>query len=259
VPTFADLEIDFPLFGADVSEASGWQPHGVCEICSQQRSGFEIGMGDYVESPCATCEAVTPMPANNHPAECVQCQAEVQLLRDLTGSHGCWRCLRSGRWASTKDTEAGAVTPVHALLGRTHGLPFPPGALADTAWRDTGSNHPTLAGWPVTDPNEDGWRAAIIPSKVLVELVRSPTYITWQGEQWLFHCRRPMKYAGPWGKLEFDAAAPNRDGRSLALSSAGLHEDAWQDLSDSAGECAVLAYMFECLDCRAHRGHWDID
>lgn len=147
------------------------------------------------------------------------------------------------------------VTPIHAELGRTHGLPF----LARTAWADVTTDHPTLAGWPVTEPNDDGWRSAVIPTEVLRGLVRSPRYVTWQGEQWLFHCGRPMRYLGPWGKLDFEAAAPDGDGRALAMSSAGLHEGAWQDLGDRGGESAILAYMFECIACFAPRGHWDVD
>ena len=27
--------------------------------------------------------------------------------------------------------------------------------------------------------------------------MRSPTYLTWQGEQWLFHCERAMRYLDP--------------------------------------------------------------
>ncbi len=191
MPAFKDLSIDFPLFGADVEEASGWQPTGICQLCSEERAGFQIGIGDYVETRCASCGTATPVPADNKPEACVRCQTDIQLGRELEDTHGCWTCLRDGRWSSTKDTEAGVVTLVHALLGRTHGLPFPPGPLAQTAWADASTDHPTLAGWPVTEPDADGWRAAMIPAEVLRELVRSPNYISWQGEQWLFHCRRP--------------------------------------------------------------------
>lgn len=256
---FADLGIDFPLFAADVTEASGWQPSGRCDICSDERAGSQIGIGDYVETRCASCGEATPAPADNRPEACVRCQSDVQLGRDLEEAHGCWTCLRDGRWSSTKDTEAGMVTPLHAELGRTHGLPFPPGQLAETAWADASTDAPTLAGWPVTEPNEAGWRAAMIPADVLRGLVRSPNYISWQGERWLFHCGRPMKYIGLWGKRDFNAAARDGDGLSLAVRSAGLHEEAWQDLSERPGESAILAYMFECFECRMHRGHWDID
>jgi hypothetical protein len=259
MPTFEDLSIEFPLFGADVEEAAGWQPSGICEICSEARAGFQIGIGDYIEVRCQSCGAATPVPAGNRPEACVNCQTAVQLGRVAEDTHGCWTCLRDGRWSSTKDTEAGMVTPAHAELGRTHGLPFPPGPIAETAWTEASTDHPTLAGWPAAEPNEDGWRAAMISTEVLRGLVRSPNYISWQGEQWLFHCGRPMRYLGLWGKLDFNGAAADGDGRSLAARSAALPHEMWQYLSDRGGESAFLAYMFECSECHVHRGHWDTD
>jgi hypothetical protein len=68
-----------------------------------------------------------------------------------------------------------------------------------------------------------------------------------------------MRYLGLWGKRDFNAAAPDGDGQALALGAAALHEEAWRDLSDRAGESAILTYMFQCVACRGHRGHWDID
>jgi len=257
--TFSSLGIEFPLFAADVGEAAGWEPAGVCEICSEERAGFQIGIGDYVEGECATCGAMTPLPADNRPESCVGCATEAVLGRNVEETHGCWTCLRDGRWSSTKDTEAGMVTPVHAALGYTHGLPFPPGVLASTAWGAGTTGDPMLAGWPVSEPNEDGWRAALIPAEVLRDLVRTPNYITWQGEQWLFHCRRPMSYIGLWGKRDFVSHAVGGDGRAYANASAGIHDDVWEHLSDRRGESAILVYMFECRACGHHRGHFDMD
>lgn len=82
-----DIAIDLPLIGADVSEAAGRQPSGLCEICSEERAGFQIGIGDYLESRCARCGAATPVPADNRPAECVRCQAGGQLGREITEAH----------------------------------------------------------------------------------------------------------------------------------------------------------------------------
>ena len=109
MPSFAELGIDFPLFAADVSEAVGWQPTGACEICSFERAGFEIGIGDYVSITCPSCASATPAPADGREEACVSCGRTVELVRDLSGMHGCWDCLRGGRWSSTHDTEAGMV------------------------------------------------------------------------------------------------------------------------------------------------------
>lgn len=248
--TFAELGIDFPLFGADVEEAAGWQATGRCVLCFEELAGFRIGIGDYVETRCGGCGRLTPVPADDGVDECVHCHEPVVLGDDLLESHGCWSCLRAGRWAATMDTEAGMVTPVHALRGRTHGR-LSPSTLADA--------EPTLAGWPVTGADASGWRRAIVPTPVLIELVRTPNYVTWQGEQWLFHCRRPMRYLGLWGKVDFTAAAPDDDGSAHALRTADLPEDVWEHLSERPGESSILTYMFECPTCGAHRGHWDVD
>ncbi len=246
----SDLGIDFPLFGAGIDEADSWEPTGTCVICSEDRAGFQIGIGGYVEVRCATCGAATPVPADSCAELCVACETEVRLGYNVEKTHGCWTCLRDGRWSSTKDTEAGMVTPVLAALGRTHGLPFPP---------ELPEHLSTLAGWPLSDPNEDGWRSVLIPVDVLRDLVRSPGYVTWQGERWLFHCHRPMRYIGLWGKRDFTTLAADGDGRSFAVSAAQLPEEAWEYLSDQGGNSAILVYMFRCRACGDHRGHWDTD
>lgn len=231
------------MFGADVGEAAGWEESGRCGVCFEERAGFRIGIGDYIEMRCGGCGGLTPVPADDRVDECALCNGPVVLGDNLFESHGCWSCLRAGRWASTMDTEAGMVTPVHALRGRTHGLPGPA----------------TLAGWPATEANADGWRSAIVPTPVLLELVRTPNYVTWQGEQWLFHCRGPMRYLGLWGRSDFTAAAPDGDGATFALSTADLPKDMWPYLSEPPDVGSVLTYMFQCPTCGAHRGHWDAD
>ncbi|WP_181448805.1 CbrC family protein [Nonomuraea aridisoli] len=66
------------------------------------------------------------------------------------------------------------------MAGRTHGVP------------DFGH----APGFELEPPGEDDWVAVRIPSAVLLELVRTPTYSTWQGEQWLFCCGDAMTYLG---------------------------------------------------------------
>jgi len=120
---------------------------------------------------------------------------------------------------------------------------------------------PLVAGFPTTEPNEDGWRGVVIPAEVLLDLVRTPSYITWQGEQWLFHCQQAMQYIGRWGRSQFNAAAIDGDGRALAIAIADLNPDAW-DLGLAAqpsNNSSVTVYMFRCTKCGAHRGHWDVD
>lgn len=229
MPTFADLGIDLPLFGADVSEASKWSPEGICAVCGIKRAGFMIGIGDYVALSCASCGTLTYAAADGRPEPCHQCSEPVCLESPIEEEHGCWQCLRSGAWASTKDTEAGLVTPLHAAAGETHGRPYPPGALAETAWSESEDEGTTLGGWPVGPPNADGWRAARVPSSVLNDLVRTPTYVTWQGDASLFHCGTAMRYLGLWGKADFTRAAQNGSAQELAYRTAGIHDEAYAE------------------------------
>jgi hypothetical protein len=259
VTTFADLGIDFPLFAADVSEATEWSPEGTCAVCGVERAGFLIGIGDYVAVTCESCGTRTYATADGRAEPCHHCAEPIRLEFAIEEEHGCWRCLRIGAWASTKDTEVGMVTPIHAAAGETHGRPYPQGAIAGTAWSENEDMGTTLAGWPVGPPNADGWRAARVPSGVLNELVRTPGYISWQGDEWLFHCEAAMRYLGLWGKAAFTRAAQNGSPEELAYQAAGIHNEAYADLANVGGESHVCVYMFDCTSCGTLRGHWDCD
>src|SRR5207248_1757875 len=104
-------------------------------------------------------------------------------------------------------------------------------------------------------PRQDDWTGARLPSEVMLELLRTPTYVTIQGEQWELCCRRPMVYLGQWAQAEFNAAAPDGDGQALfdeivQESEEGLWED---DLHDSSG-----IYVFRCASCERKTANWDI-
>jgi hypothetical protein len=256
VPTFAQLGIDFPLFAADVSEAAEWSPEGTCVVCGVERAGFMIGIGDYVALSCASCGTNTYAAAEGRAEPCHRCSEAVRLESAMEGDHGCWLCLRSGGWASTKDTEAGMVTPLGAAAGETHGVPYPPAAMAATAWSESKDEGTTLAGWPVGPPDADGWRAARIPSSILTDLVRTPGYTTWQEDEWLFHCRTAMRYLGLWANSDFLEAAGRTSPQEPAYATVSIHNEAY-DLAEVGSESHVRAHMFDCTSCGALRGHWD--
>lgn len=264
MPTFADLGIDLPLFAADVSEASGWSPEGRCVVCSQERAGFDIGIGGYVAIECASCRVTTYASADGRAEPCHACGQPVSLDTPVEDEHGCWRCLADGRWAGTVDTEAGMVTPLHALSGRTNGVPvvamrtWAIGTAGDTEINPDTDTPTTVAGWPGTQPDDGGWSAAIIPAEVLQELVRTPSYSTWQGECWRFHCGRAMTFVGPWGADDFRAASPDGDGAASARAIADINDWAWEGVAPKpAADASVGVYMFRCATCGEHRGHWD--
>lgn len=263
--TFAELGIEFPLFAGPVEDAAEWCPTGVCIICDEQREGFHLGVGDDLIVTCPSCGSATAVAADDGEAPCLSCGQAV-VLNEFEDDHACWRCLRSGRWASTMDTEAGMIRWQDAMAGRSHGLPFPAEpkvwAIGDEgADAQADARTPVVAGFATTEANEDGWRGVLIPSEMMLELTRTPSYSTWQGENWLFHCQRPMRYIGRWGREQFDAEAPDGDGMALAIAVADFHEDAWTHglAAKPSANSAVTAYMFGCPACEAVRGHWDVD
>ena len=80
-----------------------------------------------------------------------------------------------------------------AFEGVTHGIP----GLQTTEFEMV-----------LTDP-EDDWYGVRVPSEYLFELLRTPTYQTWQGERWLFCCKRPMTYIGEWANVMKSSHRPD--------------------------------------------------
>jgi uncharacterized protein CbrC (UPF0167 family) len=137
----------------------------------------------------------------------------------------------------TKDTELGMIRYADAIRGQTHGRP--------------GLNN---ANFELVRVDED-WVAARLPIPDMFELLRTPSYSTWQGEQWLFCCSRPMIFVGTWSRADFSIRASEGDGKALFESVVrdtvpGLWEDR---LHDTTG-----IYVFRCQTCARHSSHWDI-
>lgn len=148
----------------------------------------------------------------------------------------CYDCLRAGKVAITKDTEFGMVSWNEVV---TNGAP----GLRQDQFESV-----------VIDTAEE-WVGVRLPEAILLELVRTPTYGTWQGECWLFCCRYPMTFQGEWHQEEFDRHAAGRSGEELYYS---VVEGAPQDTWDALGH-ALSAYVFECKRCGKLRGHFDSD
>ena len=132
------------------------------------------------------------------------------------------------------------VTWDQAVEGLTHGIP--------------GLKSADFEVVPAEDDPE--WMRAVVPSHLLLELVRTPSYVTWQGEQWQFCCGKPMVYVGEWQEAEFNRHAPDGDGRALLKNASinGVDESSWGDLQNIGGP-----YMFRCKECASLRGHYDMD
>ena len=130
------------------------------------------------------------------------------------------------------------VTRTEAQAGRTHGVP----------------NLETKM-FPVV-PNGSGWSAAVIPSEYLWELIATPSYSTWQGENWLFCCSRPMVYVGPWMREDFERVASDGDAYREAVDMVHSEEVRyWEGRFPDV----LSFYVFRCAECGKRRAHCDND
>lgn len=183
---------------------------------------------------------------------CVVCGAEVDERVRLGGSGRlvpqeapsgpddavCVPCLRAGHVAFTRDTEYGMVRWEDAVAGRTHGVP-------DLRHAD---------GFPLGEPNEDGWVSVEIPPMVLLELVRTPDYVTWQGERWLFCCGSAMVYIGRWKQDDVVRHVPADPAAAFLAIFDGAEPWMWTALDD----LSIDFHAFRCRSCDRVRGHADM-
>lgn len=238
--TFAEIGCPFELFAAPIEDASTFVGAGECGICkADAECCFALGIGCDVVVRCPACGTEVGLDADDREAgSCTSCGAAVPFP-DVSDDElmCCYACLRAGRAANTQDTELGMVAWEHAVEGLTHGGP--------------GLAHPDFE-WV---PAEGDWVRARVPKDRLLELVRTPSYSTLQGERWQFCCKHPMVFVGAWTRPQLTARAPDGNGKALLASVLG--EDVpglWEDqLHDTTG-----IYVFSCRSCQRLKGHWDI-
>jgi uncharacterized protein CbrC (UPF0167 family) len=238
--TFAQLGIPFPLFEAPSEQAFEYCGLETCSLCGKQgQHCFELGIGCALILGCANCGAGNGLDVSDcEDGRCRKCGNPVPFPDvDDDALTVCHACLRAGRAALTKDTELGMISWEQAFEGATHGVP--------------GLNHRDFE----MVPREDGWVGARLPQEWMFELLRTPTYISIQGEQWQFCCRRAMVFVGKWNREEFSAHAPDGDGRRLFEEVVqGCIPGLWEDrLHDVTG-----VYVFRCPSCARMRAHWDV-
>jgi uncharacterized protein CbrC (UPF0167 family) len=132
------------------------------------------------------------------------------------------------------------VTLEHALEGLTHGVP----GLS----RDDFELIPT--------EGEPEWMRARVDPSLLLELVRTPSYHTWQGERWQFCCGRPAVFVGEWKEKDFSRRTVDGKGKALFEKAkvVGLDSSAWGHFN-----CMGGPYMFRCCVCAGLLGHYDMD
>ncbi len=205
----------------------------------------------------------------------------------------CYACLRAGRAAFDHNTVVGIVAWESAQAGHALEMPFepkpetepdreahPPILLADgtslllPTERDAGALFPigpkgplyaAPAAWygfehvvVARRPFEPGgpdmdWEAVHVPQVQLLELLRTPTYGTWQGEHWLVCCQQPMVYLGEWTPQDFEQYAGAGKGRAL-------FDVVVPDAVDWLwGHGGAGIYVFRCAACGRLDCHWDFD
>ncbi len=238
--TFAALGIPFPLFEGPVDEAAEYAGAGHCFACAaDQPHCFTLGIGAAVIVPCPRCATPNGLDADDRAnGRCRKCRAIVRFPEvDAEAVAVCHACLRAGRAAMTKNMTIGMVAWDDLLEALAPGRPI----------------LPTDASGMV--PLEAAPRKPPLPLDAMQDLLQTPSYVTWQEEQWELCCSRPMVYLGRWTPRDFDAAASSGDGRALfAAILQNPDDDLWKDaMSDSTG-----IYVFRCPTCGRKTANWDL-
>lgn len=239
--TFQELGIPFPLFEAPVEEASEFVGKSECVLCSRNSDlSFRLDIGCALIIPCPGCNVENGLDTNDRSDQkCRSCGENIKFPEVNGSITVCYQCLRNGGAAITKDTTLGMVSWEQAFSGVTHGLPGLRNSDFETVQVD----------------EEEDWIGAKVPQELLFELLRTPTYITIQGEQWEFCCKRPMIYVGRWSQDDFASNSPDGNGRAYFEA---IVQDAvdglWEDeLHDETG-----IYVFRCEACNRRTANWDI-
>lgn len=241
--TFAQLGIPFLLFEGPVGDASSYAGEEKCLLCGKQAPHcFQLGIGSDVIASCTRCSTANALDGDDRKnAPCTNCGNEVTFPPNDPDDelHVCYGCLREGKAGLTQDTEIGMVRWQDAVSGMTHGRP----GLRRTDFE-------------LSPGESEGWFRAKVQSDVLIELTRTPSYTTWQGEQWLFCCRNPMTFLGEWDAADFNRNAQDGNGRVL-------FEQIVEDQQPGMWECGigggVCVYVFRCNSCARFRAHWDMN
>lgn len=244
--TFSELGIPFPLYEAPVSaeDDSDFVGDGICCLCvAKDTPCFRLGIGSALIVPCPSCHTQNALRvADEQKIDCRDCGDSIAFPESVARRKEpkvCYSCLRAGKAALTKDTEFGMVSAHEAFAGVTNGVPGLKQDQFDSV---------------ILNADEE-WIGVRLPREVMDELLRTPTYGTWQGECWLFCCRYPMTFVGEWGQDEFESRASDGDGQKLFSSV--LPELPDQAL-DAVGQ-GLAVYVFECKSCGNLRAHYDSD
>jgi uncharacterized protein CbrC (UPF0167 family) len=103
----------------------------------------------------------------------------------------------------------------------------------------------TDTGWGVPED---------VPSEVFEVLERrTPGFIGWQQEHWLYHCGDAAAFLGPVGLSELRGHPDAVEMLRQEWEDSGEDSDGWEPyLTALDREGGSTAYLFRCLRCGAH-------
>ena len=229
----------FPLFEAPFEDAADYAGAAICSLCGKSDPHcFDLGIGSDLMISCPKCRAENGLEADDRKdTPCRMCKTLIPFPKLAGPIRTCPSCLRAGRAAITKDSELGMISWEQAIAGETHGRPGLKRRDFELVTR------------------ERGWIAAKVAQPMMFELLRTPGYLTIQGEQWQFCCQRPMIFLGAWSREDFNHRAPGEKGRELFDK---IVQDSTDDLwNDEMGDETGI-YVFRCPTCSRMTAHWDL-
>ncbi len=84
---------------------------------------------------------------------------------------------------------------------------------------------------------------------------RTPSYPSWQQEEWRSHCGRPCAFLGDIGSSDLEKFLHEPDFRADVEGGLGWDPELLRTELSEGGDLA--GYLFRCLSCGAHRLHVD--
>jgi uncharacterized protein len=101
----------------------------------------------------------------------------------------------------------------------------------------------------------DGVEVATDAAEAEEVATRTPSYVSWQQEQWRAHCGRPCAFIGDIGAGELARYAHEPDFAADLDGGLGWEPGLLRTHLTAGGDLA--GYLFRCLTCGAHRLHVD--
>jgi uncharacterized protein CbrC (UPF0167 family) len=139
--------------------------------------------------------------------------------------------------------------PVHARQPELDGA-LCPWCIADGTAATRFDAHFVDVGWGVPDA---------VPRSVTEAIAaRTPGFIAWQGERWLYHCGDGAAFLGLVGRRELEAYPDALEMlRQEAIENGFSQDDVAEHLAGLRKDGDATAYLFQCRHCGSHLAYSD--